>query len=52
MDAKAKAAQEICDSEAFMWLMAGANHPEMHLDVLREAYDRYRELGGGYGRVL
>jgi hypothetical protein len=36
----------IVASEAFMWLMAGANHPEVHLNALREAYERYKASGG------
>ena len=40
---------QFCDSEALMWLMAGANHPELHLEALRPIYNEYRETGGGYG---
>jgi hypothetical protein len=36
----------IVSSEAFMWLMVGANHPESHLETLRDAYDQYRDSGG------
>ena len=36
----------IVQSEAFMWLMVGANHPEAHLSVLRGAWDQYRAVGG------
>jgi hypothetical protein len=39
-------AVEMVSSEAFMWLMAGANHPEAHLDALREAYAEYKAAGG------
>lgn len=46
---KARVSQDVCDSEAFMWLMAGANHSETHLEALRPAYQQYRKLGGGYG---
>lgn len=42
-------ARAIADSEAFMWLMVGANHPEAHLDPLRRAYQSYTSLDGGYG---
>jgi hypothetical protein len=36
----------ILSSEAFMWLMAGANHPTAHLESLREAFERYQACGG------
>ena len=52
MDDKAMIAQAICDSESFMWLMAGSNYVELHLENLREAYNSYVKAGGGYGRVL
>jgi hypothetical protein len=41
-------ARAICDSEAFMWLMVGANHPDAHLMALRGAWTAYHEAGGGY----
>jgi hypothetical protein len=41
-------ARAICDSEAFMWLMVGANHPDAHLMALRGAWKAYSEAGGGY----
>jgi hypothetical protein len=47
---KEELAQAICDSEAFMWLMAGSNHVESQLARLREAYSAYVKLGGGYGK--
>lgn len=43
-------ARVICDSEPFMWLMVGANHPESHLEALRKAYAKYVAEGGGYGK--
>lgn len=36
----------ILESEAFMWLMVGANHEDAHLAMLRPAWKRYVELGG------
>ena len=44
-------ARKICDSEAFMWLVVGSNHPEMWLKLLREHYaPLYHEVDGGYGQ--
>lgn len=44
-------ADEIMGSEAIMWLVAGANHPDMWLTDLREMYDEWVKLGGkGYGK--
>jgi hypothetical protein len=44
-------ARKICDSEAFMWLIVGADHAEMWLKLLREHYaPLYYEAGGGYGQ--
>jgi hypothetical protein len=41
----------IVSSEAFMWLMVGANHPELHLRDLREGYREYQAAGGkAWGR--
>jgi hypothetical protein len=42
-------ARDICDSEAFMWLMVGSNHTESQLAVLRGAWAEYVAAGGGYG---
>lgn len=44
-----KIAREICDSDAFMWLMVGSNHTESHLASLRDAWSAYTKTGGGYG---
>ncbi len=41
---KEELAKQIVESDAFMWLMAGANHPESHLNALRPAYREYKEL--------
>ena len=41
----------ILNSEAFMWLMVGSNHQESQLATLRPAYQRYVELGGGWGKA-
>ena len=45
---RVKIALEICDSEAFMWLMAGSNYPNAHLNALHSAYRAYCEHAGGY----
>lgn len=50
MSERSRIAKSICDSEAFMWLMVGANHPEAHLMALREAWKAYTDAGGGYGK--
>jgi hypothetical protein len=43
-------ARAICDSEAFMWLMVGANHPDSHIELLRGIWrEHYAPAGGGYG---
>jgi hypothetical protein len=50
MTKKSEIAEVICDSEAFMWLMAGSNHTELQLSVLREIWrEHYLPAGGGYG---
>lgn len=33
-------------SEAMMWLMAGSNHVEGQVAMLRQYWDAYREAGG------
>lgn len=44
-------ANAVLGSESFMWLMAGANHPEAHLSALRPAYDKWISAGGkSYGK--
>jgi hypothetical protein len=52
LSTKEEIAQAICDSEPFMWLMAGSNHTEMQLDALRGAYEKYRDAGGGYNKKV
>lgn len=48
-----KIARAICDSEAFMWLMVGSNHPEAQLSVLRQIWrEHYIVNGGGYGAKI
>lgn len=44
-------AETIVSSEAFMWLMAGANHAESHLSALRPAYREWVSLSGGWARA-
>ena len=45
-----EAARWICDSEAFMWLIVGSDHPETWLEILRKQYTpAYYAAGGGYG---
>ena len=39
----------ICNSEHFLWLMAGSNHTEMQLNALRPAWAALRGAGGGWG---
>jgi hypothetical protein len=39
-------ANAVLGSEQFMWLMAGANHPEAHLADLRTMYAEWQRLGG------
>ena len=39
----------ICNSEPFMWLMAGSNHTEIQLNALRPAWSTFRDAGGGWG---
>lgn len=52
-DERDRIAREICDSEAFMWLMTSANHPDVHLKDLKRAYhDHYLPAGGGYGSQI
>lgn len=41
-------ALSIVDSESFMWLMMGSNHPDLHIARLRELYMTYRNAGGGF----
>jgi hypothetical protein len=50
-DERNSLANAILGSESFMWLMAGANHPEAHLSALRPAYDNWVAAGGkSYGK--
>ncbi len=44
------AALDMVDSEAFMWLMAGSNHQDSQIEMLRATYKKYRQLGGGWGK--
>lgn len=37
-------AVEIVGSEAFMWLMAGGEHTQVHVDTLRPAFEAWLEL--------
>ena len=46
VDERNSLASAILGSESFMWLMAGANHPEAHLSALRPAYDKWKAAGG------
>jgi hypothetical protein len=49
VDQKKKIAQgilELLESEQFMRLMAGSNHPEVQLDELRAAYKSWMDAGG------
>lgn len=39
-------AQVILSSEAFMWLMAGSNHPDAQIKAIKPIYDRYIDAGG------
>jgi hypothetical protein len=48
----AKIARDICDSEAFMWLMAGSNYQETQIEALRGAWNAYLAAGGGWGQRL
>ena len=41
-----KIAQEIVESEQFMWLMAGSNHVESQLQEIRPAYMAWKDAGG------
>lgn len=51
MSKKSDIAEAICDSEAFMWLMAGSNHTEAQLSILRKTWrEHYVPAGGGYGK--
>lgn len=45
-DERDRLANAILGSESFMWLMAGANHPEAHLSALRPAFDKWNAAGG------
>ena len=50
-DERDRLANAVLGSESFMWLMAGANHPEAHLSALRPAYDKWTAAGGkSYGK--
>lgn len=50
-DERNRLANAVLGSESFMWLMAGANHPEAHLSALRPAYDKWAAAGGkSYGK--
>ena len=50
-DERDRLANAILGSEAFMWLMAGANHPPAHLASLRPAYYKWLSAGGkSYGK--
>lgn len=50
-DERNRLANAVLGSESFMWLMAGANHPEAHLSALRPAYDKWQAAGGKpYGK--
>lgn len=39
-------ALDVMESEPMLWLMAGSNHPEMQLQILRDAWRAYCEAGG------
>jgi hypothetical protein len=45
---KEEIANEILGSESFMWLMAGSNHVESHLEAIRPAYAAWKAAGGLY----
>lgn len=47
-DYQAAIAKAIVESEAFMWLMVGANHPDAHLDALRPAHAVLHRLRAGW----
>lgn len=50
-DERNRLANAVLGSESFMWLMAGANHPDAHLSALRPAYDKWMAAGGkSYGK--
>lgn len=50
-DERNRLANAVLGSESFMWLMAGANHPEAHLSALRPAYNNWIAAGGkSYGK--
>lgn len=50
-DERDRLANAVLGSESFMWLMAGANHPDAHLSALRPAYDKWMAAGGkSYGK--
>lgn len=50
-DERNRLANAVLGSESFMWLMAGANHPDAHLSALRPAYDKWLAAGGkSYGK--
>lgn len=51
VDERNSLADAILGSESFMWLMAGANHPDAHLSALRPAFDKWLAAGGkSYGK--
>lgn len=51
VDERNSLANAILGSESFMWLMAGANHPDAHLSALRPAFDKWLAAGGkSYGK--
>lgn len=53
MNTPEEIAVAVMESEQMMWLMVGSNHPESHLNALREAWKQYKEAGGGtYGHPM
>lgn len=45
-------AEQILNSESFMWLMSGSDHAPAWVEAIRPAYNNYRELGGGFNPRL
>jgi hypothetical protein len=45
-DKRNQIANEVMESEQFMWLMAGSNHVESNIAALRPAYDAWKKAGG------
>ena len=39
-------AMMIMQSEPFMWLMAGSNHQDSQIAMLRPAWEAYKDAGG------